>query len=581
VDRADRAGTEGLRAAATGRPGFSRRAVRLETPPPGVEPLGNLLKTVDRYLQGGAAHLQEESSRILPHHQASGDLVERIRELVRRTLQEEVILPARVGQALALGEQLVRKFRDRERAAPRASVEALLAQAKAEARAALDQHLTQTQQVIHTISQQEVCDVINQSLRRSRPALVEVVLREQRGKVLDRTVDYFAERQRGLRNLARAATQEDPSPGDHSSGGDKEGPFSTPLFSLTSPHDLAPAGSNGSVPGRDHALKEQFYQLLVAPVLASLTLHKDLAASIPAARQRLQAELAKLRGSMEEFLKTYQEDHTREFHQELDGQAPSEHRFFKPLSRIIEGATAKIAVNQSRRFAETLDVIVAQHREDSCVPKLLEARVGRSYREALVTAAYEERTRAWVQMMQLRYGFCLEALDVYGEYKAATARYLAQARFKPSDLWLDARWYKDYQELLNALRGNADGRRQARTPTSRAATLAQGTTDLREVYDAFLKDLSERVRSATFAQPDDRAQALERLLDYQQRIAVTLRQPNADSREDLGEIADQLLRYTEDVVRLRLSPLCGGEGLAGVLGELHQAHEHWRQNVPA
>jgi hypothetical protein len=216
--------------------------------------------------------------------------------------------------------------------------------------------------------------------------------------------------------------------------------FSTPLDTTADPTCDAKS-----------ALGRSFRQRLIKPLLQDVILSIETAGDSEggSSRQtthRLGKSLYAVRPRMHEFLEEVKQRSQREFYE----GAPSEdqatrHRYFKQVTDIYKRAAPKVDLDRANKYAKPLHVTISQHTSDCCVSDLLSHSLGANFREATVSKEFEKKTGWWFQLLRFNYGFCLEALSSYEEYRAAIQEYVVhRTRFSPSNMWLNDLWYADY-----------------------------------------------------------------------------------------------------------------------------------------
>jgi hypothetical protein len=179
-----------------------------------------------------------------------------------------------------------------------------------------------------------------------------------------------------------------------------------------------------------------------------------------------------------------------------DHQATNAHPYYRSICEIWRLAEPKIDLSKSRKYAAPLEVTVAQQVPGSCVPQLLTHNCEISLREASVDDNYRHITGEWLQILRLRYGFCLEAISRYKKYVAATDEYVRRMGFEFSDLWLDKSWYVSYQSALAEWRSQAGAQKdtmERRTYETNAAKAGA----LRKLVESVSERLRQQMRSAT------------------------------------------------------------------------------------
>ena len=298
----------------------------------------------------------------------------------------------------------------------------------------------------------------------------------------------------------------------HPEGGAKaESLFSTPLcISLESANAL------DAVTARD------LRQSLLKPVLFSTVLSvrqlKPELADVKPVEDRLAGSLAQLSGEMKRFLRDIE---THGWDLFLNGfaerRATNDHPYYRSICEIWRLAEPKIDLSKSRKFASPLDVTVVQQAANSCVPQLLTHNCEISLREANVDENLRHATGEWVQVLRLRYGFCLEAITRYRRYAAATDEYVRHMGFEYSDLWLDKSWYLSYQSALAEWRSQVGSQKDPMERETYEANAAK-VGSLRKL----LESTSDRLR-----------QQMRRLTDPQVSIRMAELHGGTDSRIDL------------------------------------------------
>ncbi len=545
-----------------------------QPPLEGTDFLKSLRPAVEQHIKNQVPMQRQEAERLLPAAPAA-ELVKQAKEMTKTILRNSATAPGQVAACLELWREHIDKEREKDQGTvfqhPNTVVNTLRDRVL---KALQPENLGRP---LDLLLPGEIVSLVDKVLQENRAALAKALLREQRVKALDLTHDYFAERVRGLLDLARAAVQIDPRIGsDHVFHATSIEPFATPLFNLVSPAKLIPPQEKNVKDRKmDVALVEQFYQQLIVPLIEAFAFHDGLG-DIQQTRRQLQAALDKLDKRMEQFLSDFQEHARRQFHQPAGAGQPSQHRFFGPVSKIVEGATAKIAINQSRRFSEPLDVMISQHPENSCVPDLLKSKVGRSYREAFVSTAYEEQTRIWVHLMNFRYGFSLEALDFYREYKQATKRHLERMKFNPADLWLDPAWYRAYRQCVRNWREQAGDHREKQHSGVAKRRIADLKVELENIHRPFYTSVEDVIRGAGFPDAEKKFDCYRDVSQLRHEAILGIREWAASSAEEVKELGDLLYRRVEDLV----AGIDGANGdlvprLQQHLKELRGEYEDW------
>ncbi len=304
----------------------------------------------------------------------------------------------------------------------------------------------------------DVVPLVGETIDAHWGSLAEALLHESSVGSIKTTLRVFSLRKQSLEAIVALAWQRR-SGGERVHAGNGENRltgeprladfFSSPLcVSLESDEAL------DAVTARD------FRQSLVRPVLSATVLSikevKPDMADVRSVEDRLIESLAKLSGDMKRFLRDIEAHGWEIFRNGMAGrQSTSEHPYYRSVCEIWRLAEPKIDLSKSRKYAAPLDVTVVQQVSNSCVPQLLTHNCEISLREAQVDEDYRHITGEWLQILRLRYGFCLEAISRYGKYVAATDEYVRRMGFEYSDLWLNKNWYVSYQNALEEWKSQA------------------------------------------------------------------------------------------------------------------------------
>jgi len=339
----------------------------------------------------------------------------------------------------------------------------------------------------------EISQAVNDAIERHWPSLVEAFLRESRSALVHEVLKAFQVRKQALDMMVSLASEKAAGSAARvttSARGNDEF-FSTPLYASTDPTVNA------------DSLAMLFRQNLIRPILQQVVLRRDGLASkdaeVEAVKDRLDGILAdaQTKAAMQAFLTATENENSRRFHSPVPpGTSIPRHDYYRPVCDVLRLAAAKIDLSRSGVFEKgVLDVTVSQQVPNTCVPDLLAHKLGPNYREAYVNENYEKATKVWVQVLHLRYGFCLEAISTYKRYVDVTGDYLRDRGFnRYSDIWLDPRWYDAYRVALTRW-DQAKGQRGGTVPVDRAASdaAARGIRQVREEAKKTLAGLSERI----------------------------------------------------------------------------------------
>lgn len=197
-------------------------------------------------------------------------------------------------------------------------------------------------------------------------------------------------------------------------------------------------------------LGSELRQNLIKPILKHAVFLQDglkeADSGIGGTQKRLTEAVRRLEHARQEYLKLVMREIRDEFHSTLgSNKQATDHGYFKPVTDIYDRATPKIDLDRANKFAEPLQVTISQHTKGCCVPDLLGHSLGADFREAYISEDFEERTKVWLQLLRINYGFCLEAISTYADYQAAARKYIRErTRFEDSNVWLDDNWYEEY-----------------------------------------------------------------------------------------------------------------------------------------
>jgi hypothetical protein len=343
----------------------------------------------------------------------------------------------------------------------------------------------------------DVMPLVGEILDSCWNSLAEALLHEDTVGSIKTTLRAFAIRKQSLEAVVALALQRRIA-GERVNRGDGEGRaggeprladfFSTPLcVSLESVQAL------NAVAARDFR-QSLFKPVLFETILSVRDVKPDLA-DVRVVEDRLAASLGKLSTDMKRFLRSLETHGWEIFRNGLsESQAINEHPYYRSICEIWRLAEPKIDLSKSRKYAAPLDVTVVQQVSNACVPQLLTHNCEVSLREASVDDDYRHVTGEWVQLLRLRYGFCLESISRYKKYVAATDEYAQRMGFEYADLWLDKNWYIAFQSALAEWRNELGSRKdtmERQTYEANAAKLGS----LRKLLDAMNGRLRDQMRS--------------------------------------------------------------------------------------
>lgn len=234
-------------------------------------------------------------------------------------------------------------------------------------------------------------------------------------------------------------------------------------------HDLFSTAFKMAPDPNESASKSErldFRQKLIRPLLNDLVLSdraiEPNADDVDRIRGTLIDLVQKLDPEKTKYLKDARKNRDRAFHRPAPtGTEVPKHDHNAAVCDVLDMSKAKIRLSRKGVYAEPLDVGIAQQMPGTCIPDLLTHHIGPTFREANVAEAFEKHTGAWFQLIQFRYGFCLEAVGTTDSYVKAIKDYVLRRGLWPADLWLDRRWYTDYKKRRAQWKRGKDGARKA------------------------------------------------------------------------------------------------------------------------
>jgi hypothetical protein len=463
----------------------------------------SVLQSARRYLESSLIPAaRKEAEKVLPPGQPLESLLETADELIERDFfNAEPLKPTRqLGACLDAWVEGLEKVLTQEQASVAPRSNAVVTEILADIKQVIEGLAGRIPPLSWTGS--DVAPVVGAAIDARWSRLAQTLLHEDFLGSIKTTLRVFVIRKQALEALtalawqrrtvserARAA-EEESQPEDQAKA---EGLFATPLcLSLESATTL------DAVTARD------LRQSLIRPVLSATVLSiRDVQperADVKPVEERLATSLAQLSGEMKRFLRDIETHGWDLFRNGSTArQATSDHPYYRSICEIWRLAEAKIDLSKSRKFAPPLDVTVVQQVANSCVPQLLTHNCEVGLREAYVDENYRHATGEWVQMLRLRYGFCLEAITRYAKYVAATDEYVRHMGFEYSDLWLDKSWYLAYQSALTEWHrqtGSPKDTMERKTYESNAAKVGS----LRKLLESTGDRLRQQMRCLTDAQ---------------------------------------------------------------------------------
>jgi hypothetical protein len=475
---------------------FIQPAMPFRWDPPGrgtsQEVVSNVLQSVRRYLENSLLPAaRKEVERIQDPHEPVASVLEAADEMFGRDFfNAEQLKPiSQVGACLDAWVEGLESVLGRRQGAAVPKINAVVTEILAGIRQGLENLELRVPALSWTGT--DIAPLVSETMDARWKAVAEALLHESSLGSIKVTLRIFSIRRQALEALIelawqrRAGTERTPRNNGEPRLADF---FTTPLFA-----SLESTNALDAVSARD------LRQSLLKPVLFNAVLSvrevKPELADVRAVEDRLALSLGQLAPEMKRFLRDIENHGWELFRNGLgENQASNEHPYYKSICEIWRLAEPKIDLSKSRKYAAPLDVTVVQQVPGSCVPQLLTHNCEVSLREAGVDENYRHITGEWVQMLRLRYGFCLEAISRYRKYVAATDEYVRRMGFEYSDLWLDKNWYVSFQSALAEWHNQAGtqiDRMERQTYEANAAKVGS----LRKVVESVSERLRQQMRS--------------------------------------------------------------------------------------
>jgi hypothetical protein len=483
---------------------FIQPAAAFRWDPPGrgtsQEVLSNVLQNVRRYIETTLLPAaRKEGEKIQDPGKPIETLLEATDEMFARDFfNAEQLKPiSQVGACLDAWVEGLETVLNHRQAAAAPKINAVITDILAAVRQALEGLEQRVPALSWTSS--DIAPLVSEAIDARWDRMAEALLHENSLGALKTTLRVFSIRKQALDALIELSWQRrtgtERNQRNHLAGRPNGAPrladfFSTPLCaSLESNHAL------------DSVSERDLRQSLIRPVLFGTVMFirevRPELADVRAVEERLAQNLGQLAGEMKRFLRDIENHGWDLFRNGLgDHQASNEHPYYRSVCEIWRLAEPKIDLSKSRKHAAPLDVTVAQQIPGSCVPQLLTHNCEISLREANVDDNYRHITGEWVQVLRLRYGFCLEAISRYDKYVAATDEYVRRMGFEFSDLWLDKGWYVSYQSALAEWRSQGNGQKDTMERRTYEANAAKAG-GFRKLLDSVSDRLRQQMRSVT------------------------------------------------------------------------------------
>jgi len=511
--------------AAPGASELIQPALAFRWDPPGrgtsQEVVSGVIQSVRRYLETSLIPAaRKEGERVLNPAKPLDSVLEAADEMIERDFfNAEQLKPIRqLGACLNAWVEGLETLLTQQQASVTPRINAIVTEVLADVKQALEALQGRIPALSWTGG--DIAPLVSDAIDARWSRLAEALLHEDSLGSIKTTLRVFAIRKQALEALTALAWQRRTvseraqlaEEENHANGESKaESLFSTPLcISLESENAL------------DAVTTRHMRQGLIKPVLSATVMSirevRPELADVKPVEERLLSSLGQLSGEMKRFLRDI-ETHGWDLFRNgfTEHQATNDHPYYRSICEIWRLAEPKIDLSKSRKFASPLDVTVVQQVPNSCVPQLLIHNCEVGLREANVDENYRHITGEWLQILRLRYGFCLEAITRYKKYVAATDEYVRHMGFEYSDLWLDKSWYLSYQSALAEWRSQLGAQKDTMERTTYEANAAK-VGSLRKL----LESTSDRLR-----------QHMRRLTDPQVSIRMAELHGGTDSRIDL------------------------------------------------
>jgi hypothetical protein len=431
--------------------------------PPGegssAEVISGILKYLQAYLEGSVvAAARAEAAKVLPPDQPAHQLLTAADTIIERDVfSGEKLKPLGwVGQCLVQWIGRLGELLETEQSSPQDTSQRcdsrksneVIGRIMEDARQALANLRSKIPPLSWTPN--DVNPIMDRAIDRHWGQLAKALLRENRVRSIKETLQVFRLRKQAVDSVVSLAAEgavHGPTTGLPDQGGaeDRGKPkefFSTPVYATSEPiRDL------DSIMAKD--FRQNFIKPLLSRTILSITDSKQNAGDVKETRARLKDEMRKLDDEVGRFLGEVELSNWEVFAQPVPTNVPpNDHPYYDSICNIWRLSEPKIDISKSRKYSMPLEVTISQQIANSCVPQLLSHHCKATFREAACNENYRKTTGEWLQMLRLRYGFCLEAVSGYKKYVTATNEYIKRMGFEYSDVWLDRRWYIWYVSSL-------------------------------------------------------------------------------------------------------------------------------------
>ncbi len=482
--------------AAPGVSEFIQPVLPFRWEPPGrgtsQEVVSSVVQNVRRYLENSLIPAaRKESERVLAPGKPIVGMLEAADEMIERDFfnAEQLRPMSQVGGCLDAWVEGLEITLSHKQTSTAPQVNAVITDILANIKQGLDSLQLRVSPLSWTGS--DVAPLVAETMDTRWSSLAEALLHEDTVASIRATLRVFGLRKQSLEAIMALSWQRKIA-GERVQRTDGETRladfFSTPL-----------CASLESIEALNAVANRDFRQSLIKPVLFDTILSvrevKPDLADVRAVEDRLAASLGKLSNDMKRFLRDMENHGWRIFKNGLtDSQAINDHPYYRSICEIWRLADPKIDLDKTRKYGAPLDVSVVQQVANACVPQLLTHNCEVSLREASVVEDYRHLTGEWVQLLRLRYGFCLEAITRYSKYVAATDEYVRRMGFEYADLWLDKNWYISFRSALTEWKNRVGVNKdmmERQTYEANAALVGS----LRRLLEAMSERLRNQMRS--------------------------------------------------------------------------------------
>ena len=428
------------------------------------------------------------------------------------------------------------------------------------------------------VSEQQIVQAVKGVLDEQLSTLIEAMVRRNLLESIKLTREVVSLRCDALRAMPSVIAAENTERGGaarekSATIGRDDGRFSTPVSEAWDP--TAEVDEEHEKDEQLLAFIQTFRQNVVKHILDNVVLSivapTGDAAEHTTLRKKYKAtrEAKALETKVKDVCKEAEKQDYEAFHSPVpEGKTAAEHRLYQPVCDVLSLAEAKIDLTGNGVYEGPLCVSIAQQRQGTCMADILEYNGGGSFREAYVAKPYEDSTGIWFQVVNLSYGYCLEAISTYSSYRAAAEHYRHKRSLQFADLWLDGGWYMDYQyareRWANDIADEWKRPLDPRTPYDiMAAKIGKVRHWIAVALDATLKWIQESVADRSTTQAiglgEDHAKVAQAVHDTLGGLA-----PETELADDTrGEVTQGVLSAVEkvDAFIIRLSQVRKALGL--------------------